>query len=172
MINADEGLRGNEFKTYFDKFPHVLTSFSGVFAIDELPQNIPIRHFVIFNLSEKHLPGSHWAVILRSSANQLELFNSLGQQNLNYVTPYLKFQKHFTINYNEKAVQSVSSKFCGYHCIYFVIFRILNFDMSFEHVLEDIFYSNSLIKNDNIVSQFCHNILTSTNDDFFSFHDF
>ena len=49
---------------------------------------------------------------------------------------------------------------------------MLNFDMSMENVLEDIFYSNNLIKNDDIVSQFCNNILTTTTDDFFCFHDF
>jgi DNA-binding phage protein len=39
--------------------------------------------------------------------------------------------------------------------------------MSMETVLEDIFYSKDLIKNDEIVSKFCHNVLTATNDDFF-----
>ena len=172
MTNRSEGLRGNEFQTYFNKFPHILQSFSGVCAIDELPQNIAIRHFLVFNLSEKHLVGSHWAIILRSSVNQIEVFNSLGQNNVDYLMPYLKFKKPFTINFNEKAVQSISSHYCGFFSIYFIIFRILNFDMSFENVLEDLFYSNSLIKNDSIVSQFCENILTSTNDDFFCFHDF
>ena len=42
--------------------------------------------------------------------------------------------------------------------------------MTMEHILEDIFRTD-LNKNDLIVSQFCNNILTSVNDDFFSFHD-
>lgn len=92
MTNRSEGLRGNEFQTYFNKFPHILQSFSGVCAIDELPQNIAIRHFLVFNLSEKHLAGSHWAIILRSSVNQIEVFNSLGQNNVDYLMPYLKFK--------------------------------------------------------------------------------
>jgi hypothetical protein len=60
--------------------------------------------------------------------------------------PYLKFKKPFTINFNEKAVQSVSCHYCGFFLIYFIIFQILNFDMSFENLVEDLFYSNSLIK--------------------------
>lgn len=172
MSDNEEGLRGNEFNNYFVKIPHVLDLFSGVVAINEIPLQIPIRHFIICNLSENHLPGTHWIVIVRPSQNSLEIFNSLGQENLDYLMPYLNLKKEFEISFNKIAFQGVTSKLCGFFCIYFVVFRILNFDLSMIHVLEDIFYSTDSIKNDTIVSQFCNNLLTSTNDDFFSFHDF
>lgn len=172
MTDAEEGLRGNQFEAYFQKIPHILSSFSGVVAINQIPENIPVRHFIICNLSENHLPGSHWTVIVRPSKNTLEIFNSLGQENFDYFMPYLKLKKTIQIDFNKVAFQSATSKYCGFFCIYFVVFRILNFDMSMKHVLEDIFYSSDLIKNDKIVSEFCNNLLTSTNDDFFSFHDF
>ena len=167
MTDETDGFRGNQFEIYFAKFPHILSCFSGVYAINEIPKSIPIRHFIICKLSEKHLPGSHWTVIVRSSKNTIELFNSLGQQNLDIFKPYFRFQKKFEISFNKESVQSLTSKFCGYFCIMFIIFCILNFDMSMENVLEDIFYSKDLIKNDEIVSKFCHNVLTATNDDFF-----
>ncbi len=44
--------------------------------------------------------------------------------------------------------------------------------MPLENILKDLFYSNSLIKNDIILSQFCNNVLSSTIDDFYCFHDF
>jgi hypothetical protein len=93
MNNEKEGLCDNKFQTYFDKFPHILQSFSGVCAIDKLPENIAIRHFLVFNLSKKHLAGSHWAIILCSTVNHLEVFNSLGQNNVDYRMPYLKLKK-------------------------------------------------------------------------------
>ena len=98
------------------------------------------------------------------------MFNSLGGDNLDYLKDHLKFNSGFQIDFNQTSVQSLTSKYCGFFCIYYVIFRILNFDMTMEHILEDIFRTD-LNKNDLIVSQFCNNILTSVNDDFFSFHD-
>lgn len=169
-LTKAEGLRGNEFETYFNKLPQVSSLFLKVCSIDQIPSEIPIKHFVLFNLSKQHEEGSHWALLLRYSKHKLEIFNSLGSDNLNYLNGYLQFDKHFKIDFNKKSVQSLTSTYCGFFCIYFAIFRILNFDMTMEHVLEDIFTSN-LIKNDLIVSQFCNNILTSVNDDFFCFHD-
>lgn len=167
-----EGLRGNEFEIYLKKIgPPIFTCYLRPCAIDEIPEIFPIKHFVFCNLSPKHLRGSHWTVILRLSENDFEIFNSLGQENLDYFTPYLKFQVPFKVDFNKNSVQGIASKYCGYFSIYFIIFRILNLDMSMETVLEDIF-TNDSIKNDQIVSQFCNNILTTTNDDFFSFHDF
>ena len=171
MSSEIEGLRVSDFESFFKKIPHVFNLFSGVVAIDEIPKRLPTKHFVIVNLSEKHLPGSHWTVILRSSPNVLEVFNSLGQKDLNYFLPHFNFKRRYQIDFNKKDVQSIDSKYCGYFCIYFIVFRVLNYDMNFQDVLEDIFYSNDLNKNDEIVSKFCNNLLTNTNDDFFSFFD-
>lgn len=167
MMTAVEGLKASEFQTYFQKIPHVLRLFSGVYAIDELPKIIPIRHFFICNLSPKHESGSHWITVMRSENNSLDIFNSLGQENLNYILPHFKFRKKYELNYNEDLFQDLSTKTCGFFCIYFAVQRILNYDMSLEHVLEDIFVSDP-IKNDELVTSFCKNLLTCTTNDFFS----
>ena len=174
MSNEEEfeGLRGNDFENYFRKVDIVFPLFLSVVAINDIPLIFPPRHFVICNLSERHLKGSHWMVILRISETEFEIFNSLGQTDLNYIKPYFNFDIELNIDFNVNSVQSESSKNCGYFCIYFIVFRILNLDMALQTILEDIFYTNDLIKNDKIVTQFCNNILTSTNDDFFCFHDF
>jgi len=166
-----EGLRGNEFEQYLSKIPLVKQLFSGVFAIDEIPELIPIKHFIVVNLSPKHLPGSHWIIFCRRLANNYEVFNSLGSDNLDYITPFLKLNRRARISFNKEAVQDTESKFCGYFSLYFIIFRSLNYDMNMQDVLEDIFSSNDLIKNDETVKKFCLNLLNNTNDDLFSFND-
>lgn len=151
------GLKGNEFMNYFSKIPHIKSVFVNVFAINEIPKSIPIRHFLICNLSLSHLPGTHWIAMLRPEKDSLEIFNSLGYESLDSLIPYFKFKKSFEINFNQQQFQDNSSISCGFFCIYFIIHRILNLDMSFEHVLEHIFSEN---KNENelLVTQFCNNL--------------
>jgi hypothetical protein len=116
-------------------------------------------------MSPSNLPGSHWIAVIRSEKNTLEIFNSLGVSNLDNLTPYFKFPNNFELIYNEQKFQSDSSVHCGFFCIYFIVQRILNFDMSFEHLIEDIFKSDSNT-NDLIVTNFCTKLLNNSDDIF------
>jgi hypothetical protein len=154
------GMRGFEFMQYFDKIRHVRQLFLKVISIDQIPKVIPIKHFLICNLSPADSPGSHWIVIVRSENDTLEIYNSLGTPSLDYLLPFLKFRKKYEITYNQEQFQSNSSTNCGFFCIYFIVQRVLNFDMSFEDILELIFETNFEI-NEQTVVQFCHNLIES-----------
>jgi hypothetical protein len=151
------GLRGNEFSIYFEKISHVNPLFKGVFAIDKLPNVLPIKNFFIANLSPSDEGGSHWIVICRPEKDSLEIFNSLGYDSLNSLMPFLKFRKHYKIIYNQQEFQSIQSTVCGLFCIYFIIYRICNYDLSFEHLLEHIFETDANT-NENKVTLFCENL--------------
>lgn len=155
------GLRGFEFSLYFNKVPFVAKLLSGIFSIDKIPRNLKEKHFIICNLSPSTLPGSHWIAIIRSEKNTLEIFNSLGVENLDNLTPHFKFPNNFELVYNEQKFQSNVSVKCGFFCIYFIVHRVLNFDMSFEHLIEDIFNYDPNT-NETLVTNFCHKLL---NDD-------
>jgi hypothetical protein len=159
------GLRGFEFSLYFNKIPFVNKLDSGVFSIDKIPRILKEKHFIIVNLSPSNLPGSHWIAIIRSEKNTLEIFNSLGVSTLDNLTPYFKFPNNFELIYNEEKFQSDLSVHCGFFCIYFIVQRILNFDMSFEHLIEDIFKSD-LNTNDLLVTNFCTKLLNDSDDIF------
>ena len=107
------------------------------------------------------MPGSHWIAIIRSEKNTLEIFNSLGVENLDNLTPHFKFPNNFELVYNEQKFQSNVSVKCGFFCIYFIVHRVLNFDMSFEHLIEDILNYDPNT-NETLVTNFCHKLL---NDD-------
>jgi hypothetical protein len=75
-----------------------------------------------------------------------------------YYLSYLKLKKKFTIFYNETQFQSQNSTKCGKYVIYFLIERHFNIKMSLTDLLEDIFVTDDLNKNDKIVANFCDNL--------------
>lgn len=158
MSDNPKGLFGSDFKLYFDKVPIIRGHWKGVKSIDCLPKSIPVRQFLIVNLSPSSHPGSHWVVLFRSHKDSLEIFNSLGFDNVNHIKPYFKFNFRTHLSYNNSAVQLTTTATCGFYCIYFAIFRLLNLDQPFDEILDEIF-SNDLLLNENKVTNFCRHLL-------------
>jgi hypothetical protein len=148
------GMRGSEFQHYFEKIPIVNKQSLKITSIDEIPSEIKEKHFVISNLSPSNEAGSHWITLIRSEKDTLEIFNSLGMNSIDRLQPYLKVTKKINVIFNEQPFQSNESTSCGFFCIYFIVNRILNLDMSFEHILEHIFSTDCQI-NENKVVNFC-----------------
>ena len=151
------GMRGSEFQQYFKNISVVNKQFLKVTSIDKIPTEIKEKHFIISNLSPSNEVGSHWITLIRSEKDTLEIFNSLGMTSIDRLQPYLKFKKRVNIIFNEQPFQSNESTSCGFFCIYFIVHRILNLDMSFEHLLEHIF-SNDCQINETKVVDFCKNL--------------
>ena len=150
-------MKGFEFVNYFQKVPLVKQMFMNVFSIDQIPKVIPLRHFLICNLSESHKPGTHWIVFVKSDKETIEIFNSLGFNDLDSISSYFNFNNKLNIEYNQVQFQSDKTSSCGKFCIYFAVQRILNFDMSYEHLQELIFDTNTEI-NESTVAMFCNNL--------------
>jgi len=158
MSSTDHGLYSSEFKTYFSRIPSIAKHFHSVKPLDEIPKTLPVRQFVVVNLSERKYKGSHWVIIFRSHRDIVEIFNSIGYKNIKDLRPYLRFNFKTHLSYNNTPVQLSSTKSCGLYCIYFAVFRLLNMDQPFEDVLEDIF-TTDLHENENKVAKFCHHLL-------------
>jgi hypothetical protein len=152
------GMRGSEFQQYFEKIPIINQQFLKVISIDEIPKDIKNKHFIISNLSPSNEAGSHWITFLRSENDTLEIFNSLGMASIESIKPYLNFKKRLNIVFNEEKFQGNDSTSCGFFCIYFIVHRLLNLDMSFDHTLEHIFSSDYEINETRVVN-FCKNLL-------------
>lgn len=170
MTNSSErGLFSSEFEHYFKNIPIIKQHFGGVKAIDQLPRSIPIRNFLIVNLSPSSHPGSHWITLFRSHSQTLELFNSLGSENIANIKPYFKFNFKTTLTYNNTGVQLPTTSTCGLYCIYFAVHRLLNLDQNFEEIMDEIFSAN-LNTNENKVAEFCTHLLKlRSEDDLFDF---
>jgi len=169
MTSQSKALFSSDFKRYFSKVPIISKHFNSVRAIDQLPKTLPVRQFLIVNASPSNHRGSHWFVIFRSHKDSIEIFNSLGNENLNQLKPYLKFKFKARLFYNNTQVQLSTSSSCGLYCIYFAIFRLLNIDQPLDEILDEIFCTN-LNQNENKVEKFCQHLLNMNDEsDLFDF---
>lgn len=151
------GLHGFEFKDYFNKLTPLRHCYLGVRSIDEIPYHLGNKRFLICNLSPAGHPGSHWVVIFRSHKENVEIFNSLGFENLDLIKPHLNFSFKTQLVYNDVAVQVATSSTCGFFCIYFAVHRVLNLDQTFDETFEEIFSFNKH-ENETTVMNFCNHL--------------
>jgi uncharacterized protein YutD len=152
-------MQASEFKKYFENFQSIKTHFLGVFSIDTLPKQFKESDFCVCNTSQSNTVGEHWFTVFKLNKNSYEIFDSLGvtQHKLNlYKQNFEISMKQLT--FNVSAVQDKNSISCGYFCIYFLIQRLHNLDLSFDELFSLIFEAN-LQQNDSSVLQFCNNLL-------------
>ena len=123
--------------------------FVGVFAADKLPHTVSQRPaFLICNLQEHFLPGSHWVTFfLPIEANGAEYFCSLGEAP---TSPYFNrfIARHGgLIESNTRPLQSTKSDVCGEFACAFALNRSVG--LSHKNFVKK-FGKNRLI-NDNLV---------------------
>ena len=93
-----------------------LPDFDGVFIVDNMPENL---HLLVCNTDPSDKPGRHWIAIYIENGRG-DFFDSFGRR------PNADFERYMnrhclSCNFNDKQLQSVVSKFCGYYCIYFCL---------------------------------------------------
>ena len=101
-----------------------LLAFYGVCAIDDLPEFIHARPFLmIVNTHTKNLPGEHWIAILIDENKNGEVFDSLAQPVSSILIRWLnrytnKWKK------NGRTFQHALSSSCGAFVLYFILNRL------------------------------------------------
>lgn len=150
-------MEGVEFLKYFEKVPHLMPHFLGVFPIDKMPKSMKSKTFFVCNLDPSWKGGSHWIAFFKTNNKECEIFDSLGT-NVDVLKPHLNFKNKMDFVYNETSFQTPSSTLCGKFVIMFCVERLLNPDLEMYDLLEEIFDSD-LNKNDSIVTNFCENLL-------------
>ena len=101
-----------------------LSTFDGVFSIDTLPSS---PRLLVCNTDPASEPGRHW-VAIHVRDGRGEFFDSFGR------APNAVFERYmnrycFAWISNDKQLQSIISKFCGYYCIYYCLLRDRGVDM-------------------------------------------
>ena len=146
----------SEIVEYFEKVPCLKPYFLGVFSIDNFPRKLNKRCCFISNLSKSNESGSHWISFIKSEAQTIEIFDSLGTK-IELLKPFLNFKGNPTILYNKGAFQSLNSNTCGYFAITFLIERSFNLDLKYKVLLAEVFNKESEI-NEKTVVDFCQNL--------------
>lgn len=116
-------------KTLIDKVRknadrETLQAFYGVCAIDNLPDYVHARPFImIVNTHTQNLPGEHWITILIDSNRNGEIFDSLALPVSNILIRWLnRFTKRW--KKNARSFQQVLSSTCGAFALYFTLNRL------------------------------------------------
>ena len=131
------------------------SSFLGCYSADELNTlSIKAPCFLIVNLDNRNMSGSHWLAI-GCFENKLEIFDPLGFDifawprlpcSLLYFLHRYSFSRRIKIS---KRIQSSKSTLCGLYCIFYIMNRPYK---SFES-LQSVF-SSQLSLNDSILAKF------------------
>lgn len=105
--------------------------FLGVFASNTLPRTLPPKRplVIVCNTDPAHKPGEHWVAIFVGRDSRGEYFDSYGQPPSRCFETWLN--KH-CVNWtrNSKRLQSVLSGFCGHYCVFYCLYKRLNYSMT------------------------------------------
>jgi hypothetical protein len=158
-----------------DRLPCIQKVFLGVFAIDQLPAEMPELTCLIFNYDTSQQSGSHWACIIRNrnircgkkqrTTHVYEIFDSLGVSYFRLL-PHLKFpevlhpdtQPKAHMYFNSYPFQKTTSSSCGFFALYYLIHRMMNLTEKFHDWFHEIFYEDPE-KNEKRVSNFINNMI-------------
>ena len=127
--------------------------FKGTFPCDLLPIiSSKERYCIIVNLSTSDKPGSHFiSLYLIPRANICVYFDSLGLPCFDKnIINHILFLKYKMIDPGIQ-IQDVTSKFCGFYCISFVL--SMQMCIPFSQFISN-FETNMLLENDSIVEKY------------------
>ena len=109
--------------------------FLGVFSSDQLPAMVmSYPACFVCNTDRSTEPGSHWIAFYIISPNEVEFFDSFGNEPAAFQGPILNFASRYSrVTYNP--MQSNVTAVCGQYCIYYLYSKCkgqsLNFFLSF-----------------------------------------
>lgn len=121
----------------------------GVYAADTLPHSFKKTAAFIANTDTRSKPGTHWVAFIIPKRGKPIYFDSYGLPP--YIDQHLTFLKSVSNKhrFNNKSLQSITSKLCGHYCIYFIHEYLKNNSLK---LFQDKFTFN-VKENDNIVKK-------------------
>lgn len=153
-------MQASEINAVLENFPYFKSNFKGIFAIDQIPNRIKYREFLIGNTDIASGQGKHWFAVIKTKKGTIELFDSLGADSSKqqFYYNYCKNIKGINeILINSTQFQSSNTSTCGQFTMYFLINRLFNLDISFKQFLK-ISFVQCLEENEQIVEKFCGKI--------------
>ncbi len=139
------------------KVPSTYKTVQEICFIENIPQKIKQRHFVIVLIKHDDNIG-HWAAVYRSQKHVYELFDSCGcnKSALRFYKQHLKIAD-VLLYFNETRLQSKASSTCGDFVLYYTVHRSFNTDLPFTDLLNLVF-SNNITKNEAAVKHFVKSV--------------
>jgi len=133
----------SQIATILEADPVCRTMFQGVYSVDTLPPN---PRLLVCNTDPSTKPGSHWIAIYVDKNGRGDYFDSFGRAPNREFEDYMN--KHCRVwTFNRKQLQSVISRFCGFYCCFFCLFRSRCVDMIniVKHFTSDTALNDSIV---------------------------
>lgn len=141
----------NDIRRILSRDKRTRLTFRGVYACDQLPTNSPTSSLYVCNTDPSTRGGEHWLAIYIGVRREGEVFDSGGDISPinNEIARFLNVNCNVWTR-NTRVVQDPLSDACGYHTIFYSVYRCLGYN------LDDILhmYTNNLMYNDWIVKEF------------------
>jgi hypothetical protein len=153
----------SDFHSIFEKHPIFMPHFQGVYGANTL-KTLKVNKFCIVNNQPIELEGQHWRCFYRDTPSTLECFDSLGISAEEKENLRIKFQRSQIkeIDFNTCSVQRPDTSTCGQFCLYYIFHRLLNQDLEFDILLNEIFTAD-LDDNEKKVNDYFKGIIESKN---------
>lgn len=144
----------SDFILYFEHSP-LKKYFAGVYPSDKIPKFLKVHNFFICNTDDSGNPGRHWYLIYKVNKAILECFDSLGidDDKRKFLFSTFKSRGIRKLKYNMTKLQSQNTSTCGQFCVYYIVNRIHNLDLSFSEFLNEYFEIDE-DKNEQLVNRF------------------
>ena len=143
-----------------------LKHWQGIYSIDTIPSTLFEKFFtIITNLAPHDAPGTHFVALCQIKEDKnstLYLFDSLTTAYDELPTTLqIILKKHNGINFLKYPIQDIFSEYCGFYCMYFIMFLSLPPSLQ-NHFSPSQFRINDLEKNDKLcikmITQMIHRI--------------
>lgn len=123
---------------------HFTSHFQGCYGSNNIPKNIKLYNFCIVNNRPIEEEGEHWLCLYRDSKVTLECFDSLGidSSKKEFLQKTFEHSRIKQIDFNTSAVQRHDTTTCGQFTLYFLFQRMLNQDIPYNLLLDEIFTDN------------------------------
>ena len=119
--------------------------FLGVYARDELPEDLSYPCCLVFNTQPRSQRGQHWLAIFYDKNGNCDFFDSFAMPAANYsLVPYLERTSNTWVE-NKKRILG-NSQYCGHYAILFLIFRVRSNSVKFFQA-----FSSNYSNNDKII---------------------
>ena len=96
--------------------------YRGIYACDQLPNNVMRPSVIVVNTEPVSQPGRHWLCMYFDEDGHGEIFDSFGMPPKRVFKRYMDIHCNAWI-FNKKQMQSLVSRFCGHYCIWYCIMK-------------------------------------------------
>lgn len=134
-------------------FKYCPNFFRGTFSCNTIPKELAqlSKFSIIINLSKDFEIGSHYVCLVSFPTHVLYLDSYALPCTNNDICSFL-LDLNKTVLYNEKRIQHAMSNFCGFYCIFWVLY------FSHKNAIKANF-SSDLMSNDNLCIQYICQLL-------------